>query len=214
MERYDWGTQIQTYASCTQDTLTDTLMSYHDALIRLGCTDAQVLGWLTSITWPTSDDDSFGDIYAAPVTLAPTGNEQITCAGIEVSLYAQLAIPTIEETPSWVGFNLLFDTEQLKQEIMAPYSVEIGFTIWHILRTLACTFTELGVYLTDQWQENLTWRSLVENTGDPWVFELGIFPRSLSEHFKMVPAGFEGTLVDGSFGFAQFNRWVTLPWKK
>jgi hypothetical protein len=214
MEGYDWGAQIQTYASCTQDTFTDTLMRYHDALIRLGCTDTQVLDWLTSITWPTSDDDSFGDIYAAPVTLAPTGNEQITCAGIEVSLYAQSAIPTIEEPPSWVGFNLLFDTEQLKQEIIAPYSEEIGYTLWHILRTLASTFTELGAYLTDQWQENLTWRSLVENTGDPWVFELGIFPRSLSEHFKMVPAGFEGTLVDGSFGFAQSNRWVTLPWNK
>ena len=214
MERYDGEAQIQTYASCIQDTFTDTIMRYRDALILLGCTDTQVLDWLTSITWPTSDDDNFGDIYAAPVTLAPTGNEQITCTGIEVSLYAELAMPTIEEPPSWVSFNLLFDTEQLKQEIIAPYSAEIGFTLWHILRTLASTFTELGAYLTDQWQENLTWRSLVENTGNPWVFELGIFPRSLSEHFKMVPAGFEGTLVDGSFGFAQSNRWVTLPWKK
>jgi hypothetical protein len=77
---------------------------------------------------------------------------------------------------------------------------------------LASTFKEMGAYLTDQWQENLTWRALVENSGDPWLFELGIFPRSLSEHFKMVPAGFEGTLVDNSFGFAPSNRWVTLPW--
>jgi hypothetical protein len=213
MERYDWGAQAQTYASCTQDTFTDALMRYHNALTQLGCTDTRTLDWLTSITWPTSDDDSFGGIYAAPVTLAPVSNKHITSSGIEVSLYTQPAIPTIDEPPSWVGFNLLFDTQQLKQEIIAPYSAEIGFTIWHILRILASTFKELGAYLTDQWQENLTWRSLVENTGDPWSFELGIFPRSLSEHFKMVPAGFEGTLVDGCFGFAQSNRWVTLPWK-
>ena len=205
---------MQTYASCTQATFTDALMRYHHALTQLGCTDTRVLDWLTSITWPTSYEDSIGDIYAAPVTLAPANDKPITCSGIEVSLYTQSAIPTIDEPSPWVGFNLLFDTEQLKQEIIAPYSAEIGFTIWHILRTLASTFTELGAYLTDQWQENLTWRSLVENTGDPWAFELGIFPRSLSEHFKMVPAGFEGTLIDDCFGFAQSNRWVTPPWKK
>jgi hypothetical protein len=214
MDSYETHAQIQTYVSCRQDTFTAAIMRYRDALIDLGCTDTQVLDWLTSITWPTSDDDSFGDIYAAPVTFSPASHKPITCAGIEVSLYTQPAIPTIEEPPSWIGFNLLFDTKQLKQEIIVPYSAEIGFTIWHILRTLVSTFKELGAYFTDQWQENLTWRSLVENSGDPWAFELGIFPRSLSEHFKMVPAGFEGTLVDGSFGFAQSNRWVTLPWKK
>src|SRR5215469_8964831 len=133
MERYDWGAQVQTYASCTQDTFTDALMRYHHALTELGCTDMQVLDWLTSITWPTSDEDSFGDIYAAPITLAPTSDKHITSSGIEVSLYTRSAIPTIDEPPSWVGFNLLFDTEQLKQEIIAPYNAEIGSTIWHIL---------------------------------------------------------------------------------
>ena len=205
--------QIQTYSSCMQDTFTNIIMCYRDTLMHLGCTDTQVLDWLTSITWPTSEDDSFGDIYAAPVTLAPPDCHPITCAGIEVSLYAQLAVPTIEEVPSWVSFNLPFDIQELKQEIIAPYDVKTGYTIWRILCTLSNTFKELGAYFTDQWQENLTWRSLVENTGDPWAFELGIFPRSLSEHFKMVPAGFAGTLIDGSFGVAQSNRWVTLPWK-
>src|SRR5579864_8188044 len=209
MEKYNGGVQVQTYASCMQDTFTDTLIRYRNALTKLGCTDMQVLDWLTSIAWPASDEDSFGDIYAAPVTLITISDKPITCSGIEVSLYTQSAIPTVEETPSWVGFNLLFDIEQLKQEVIAPYSAETGLTIWHILRTLASTFPELGAYLTDQWQENLTWRSLIENAGDPWAFELGIFPRSLSDHFKMVPAGFEGTLVDGCFGFAQSNRWVT-----
>jgi hypothetical protein len=209
----DISAQIQTYSSCRQETFTNAVRRYRDALARLGCTDTQVLDWLTSIIWPTSDDDSFGDIYAAPVTLAPTGNQPIISAGIEVSLYAESAIPAIEEPPSWIGFNLLFDTEQLKQEIISPYDIETGRTIWHILRILTSTFKELGAYLTDQWQENHTWRALVENTGDPWAFELGIFPHSLSDRFKMVPAGFEGTLVDGSFGFAQSNRWVTPPWK-
>lgn len=213
MERYEWGAQVQTYASCTQNTFADALVRYHHALTQLGCTDTQVLDWLISITWPTSDDDSFGDIYAAPITLAPASGKSITCSGIEVSLYTQSAIPTIDEPPCWVGFNLLFDTQQLKQEIIAPYSAEVGSIIWHILRTLASTFKELGAYLTDQWQENLTWRSLAENTGDPWAFELGIFPHTLADHFKMVPAGFEGTLVNDNFGFAQSNRWVTLPWK-
>jgi hypothetical protein len=204
--------QIQTYASCKHDTFTAMISHYRATLIQLGCTDSQVLDWLAAITWPASDDEYFGDIYAAPVTLAPTNYEHLTSSGIEISLYPQLAIPTIEEPPSWIGFNLLFDTQELKQEIIAPYSAAIGATIWQILRTLTGTFKELGAYLTDQWQENLTWRSLVENSGDPWSFELGIFPRSLSEHFKMVPVGFEGTLVDNNFGFAQSNRWVTLPW--
>ena len=208
----DIQAQIQTYASCTQKIFVETIMRYHDALIRLGCTDTQVLDWLTSITWPTSDDDAFGDIYAASVRLAPAGYEPIICAGIEVSLYAQLAVPTVEDMPSWIGFNLLFDVQELKQEIIVPYDAKTGQIIWHILRTLSGTFKELGAYFTDQWQENLTWRSLVENTGDPWAFELGIFPRSLSEHFEMVPAGFEGTVVDSCFGFAQSNRWVTVPW--
>jgi hypothetical protein len=77
---------------------------------------------------------------------------------------------------------------------------------------LAATFREVGIYFTDEWQDNRSWRAVVEDAGDPWLFDLAIFPRELAEHFKMVPAGFQGTVVERGFGFAQSNRWETLPW--
>jgi hypothetical protein len=206
--------QIQTYASCTQTTYSSVIERFHHALIRLGCTDQQVLDWVTDIHWPASDDDNFGDIYAAPVTLAPAGVEPLTSEGIEISLYTQPAIPSLEDLPSWVSFNFLIDTDQLHSNPTDPYTTAAGHTIWSILRILVQDFSEVGAYFTDEWQENQSWRVIVEGHGDPWIFEIGIFPRALSPHFEVIPSSFKGTLVDGNFGFAQANRWQSFPWEE
>ncbi|GCE19161.1 hypothetical protein [Dictyobacter kobayashii] len=206
--------QIQTFASCTQATFPAVLKRYQHTLKLLGCEDQQVLSWITDIAWPTTDDDAFGDIYAAPVLLAPQDTPTIECSGIEISLYTQPAIPSLEELPSWIGFNLLIESEQLQEDIPAPYSREAGESIWRILQVLAQNFTEVGAYFTNEWQENQVWRTIAEKAGDPWVFDLGIFPRKLAAHFEMVPAGFKGTVTDAGFGFAQLNRWQQLPWDK
>lgn len=206
--------QIQTYASCVQATYPDVIRRYRDVLVKLGCTDQNVLDWVTEITWPRSDNDGFGDIYAAPVHLAPAENIELECSGIEVSLYTQPAIPSLEELPSWVGFNLLVDTELMQAHTSFPYSPEAGKTIWHILQELALAFPEIGAYFTDEWQENQAWRVIAERAGDPWVFDLGVFPRKLAGHFEMVPSGFKGTVVDAGFGFIQTNRWQSLPWEE
>src|SRR5262249_23283304 len=128
------------------------------------------------------------------------------------SLYTQPGVPTLEDPPTWLGLNLPLDTTRLRAHVTDAYKKGIGGALWLILRELAFTFGELGAYFTDPWHENLAWRAIVENSGDPWAFELAIFPRSLSNHFKEVPAGFQGTVLEGAFGFAQANRWQVLPW--
>ncbi|GLV58415.1 hypothetical protein KDH_52480 [Dictyobacter sp. S3.2.2.5] len=206
--------QIQTFASCTQATFPEVLRRFQHTLQLLGCNDQQVLSWVAEITWPGSDNDAYGDIYAAPLHLAPPDAPALECAGIEVSLYTQPAVPSLEELPAWLGLNFLVDSEQLQEDIPAPYTLEAGASIWSILQILAHEFTEVGAYFTNEWQENQVWRAIVEAAGDPWVFDLGIFPRNLAMHFEMVPAGFKGTLTDAGFGFAQLNRWQQLPWDK
>lgn len=206
--------QIQTYASCSQETFPAVLQRYRQVLQLVGCDDHNVLDWFSAISWPTHDDDPFGDIYAAPVLLSPPGAPALECSGIEISLYTQPAIPSLEELPSWIGFNLLIETEQLQEgDRIEPYSIEAGQSIWAILKGLAREFTEVGTYFTDEWQENQAWRVIVEEAGDPWIFYLGIFPRTLAEHFERIPAGYRGTLVNAGFGFAQLNRWQKLPWE-
>ncbi len=202
--------QIQTYAACDKRTLEGVLERYRNVLERLGCNDQRLLAWLSQITWPASEEDSFGDIYASPFTLA--AGETLTCAGMDVSLYPESGAPTLEIRPAWLGFNLLFDANSLRKEHSSLYRTEIGAPLWHIMRELESSFREIGVYLTDEWQENLAWRALSEETGSPWSFDLAIFPREQAEHFSAVPPGFQGTIVDRDFGFAQANRWTVLPW--
>ena len=204
--------QIQTYTTCDSTTWRYVLHRYWQALAGLGCTDSRVQAWLTSIPWPESDEDGFGDIFAAPLTLHPPRQQKILCAGIEVSLYAQPGIPTVEEPPAWLGLNLLFDTDHLRTDATETYRKGVGGTLWRILLELASEFGELGAYFTDPWQENAAWRSIVENSGDPWAFELAIFPRSLSNHFQEVPPGYHGTVLDGSCGCAKANRGTIMPW--
>jgi hypothetical protein len=204
--------QIQAYATYTQTTFPKLLQRFRAALTRLGCEDEHILDWVMSVSLPEADDDSFGDVYALPVTLAPAGVQKITCEDIEIALYTQLAVPSIEELPSWVGFTLPIDTTALQAEPTSPYNAEAGRTIWHILLELAHTFPELGVYFTNEWQENLVWRTIVEKAGNPWIFEMGIFPRDLAQHFEAVPSSYQGTVIDGGFGFALNNRWQQLPW--
>ncbi len=204
--------QIQTYTTYTQATFPELLQRFRAALVRLGCEDQQVLDWVISVTLPESKDDSFGDVYASPVTLSLPGIQNIVCEDIEIALYTELAIPSVEELPTWVGFTLPIDTTELQDAPAAPYNVGAGRAIWHILLELSHTFPELGAYFTDEWQENQVWRTIVEKAGDPWVFEMGIFPRNLAQYFETVPDGYQGTVIDGAFGFAQGNRWQQLPW--
>jgi len=210
--------QVQTYATCNERTYPLVVAHYQLVLEQLGCTNVHVLQWLDGLQWPKSDDDGPGDIYAAPFTLTPThedaSNATIECAGIEVSLYLNAAIPSTEELPAWVGFNLLFDADTLRENSNAPYSANVGILMWRIIQTQAGAFRELGAYFTDEWQENQSWRALAAQLGNPWDFDLAIFPRSQSEHFSEVPAGFEGTVTPQGFGFAQTNRWEKLPWRE
>ena len=204
--------QIQTYASCTADTFPQVLQRYRAALVTLGCTDARVLNWLQDIRWPQSEEDGLGDVYAASVVLSPPGKKAITSAGIEVSLYIDLAVLSTEDLPAWIGFNILLETTDLRDNQVSPYRAAEGQSIWHTLLTLYAAFPEVGAYFTDEWQENQAWRVIIERHGDPWIFELGIFPRILASQFAEVPTGFQGTVIDGGFGFAQTNRWECLPW--
>ncbi len=205
--------QIQTYATCDRRIFHSVLQLYRETLEqRLGCNDPQLIAWFSQINWPTSEEDSFGDIYASSFELAPEKSGKITCAGMDVSLYTQLAVPVLENRPDWVGFNLLFDAASLRKDHTSIYKPEVGAIIWYIMSELGRSFREVGVYLTDERQDNLAWRALAEEVGDPWSFDLAIFPREQAERFSTVPAGFKGTMVERDFGFAQENRWATLPW--
>jgi hypothetical protein len=204
--------QIQTYATCDRRTFGDVLQRYCKVLERLGCNDLQLFAWFAQINWPTSEDDSFGDIYASSFELAPANRRTLTCAGIDVSLYTQPGVPSLEILPTWVGFNILFDAASLRKEHTSIYRTEVGTLLWQSMCELESTFREIGVYLTDEWQYNLAWRALAEKVGDPWAFDLAIFPREQAERFSSVPAGFQGTVVERDFGFAQENRWSPLPW--
>jgi hypothetical protein len=204
--------QIQTYATCDKLTFEDVLGRYQDVLERLGCGDQQLFAWLAQVAWPSSDEDGFGDIYASPFTLT-AGGGTLECTGMAVSLYTEQGAPTLEIRPAWLGFNLLFDADSLRVEHSSLYRPEIGATLWHIMCELESSFREIGAYLTDEWQENLAWRALAEETGSPWLFDLAIFPREQAEPFAVVPAGFQGTMVGRDFGFAQENRWTVLPWQ-
>lgn len=200
---------LQTYATCVPDAFQEVIQRYHTLLERLDCTDQQVLSWLTELQWPASDDDGFGDIYALPFAITP----DLSCDGASVSLYTTPAIPSVEDLPTWLGFHLLFDTSIVHQDHSTVYIPGFGAQIWSIMRVMADVFPEIGVYLTDEYQENHAWRALAEKAGaDPWAFDLAIFPRNLAEHFAEVPSGFQGTVLEKKFGFALQNRWQVLPW--
>lgn len=204
--------QIQTYATYDEDDFYDLLQSFREVLERLGCGDAQLLAWLSQVELPENEEDDFEGIYASSFVLTPPGAESIECVGMGITLYAEPGAPSIDEPPSWLGFNLLFDADSLKDEATAHYKTSVGGSIWRILCALAEEFREVGVYFTDEWQENLAWRVIAEGVGDPWIFDLAIFPRELAGRFEAVPAGFQGTVIERAFGFAQANRWQTLPW--
>ncbi|HEY4386419.1 MAG TPA: hypothetical protein VGN34_18330 [Ktedonobacteraceae bacterium] len=202
---------LQTYATCNPDTFQVVIQCYRILLERLGCIDQQVFSWLTELQWPTSDEDNFGDIYALPFAVTPT----LSCDGMTVTLYDTPAVPSVEDPPAWLGFNLLFDTSNVHQDHSTVYVPGFGTQVWSIMRALANEFPEIGVYLTDEYQENHAWRALAENAGaDPWAFDLAIFPRNLAEHFAEVPSGFQGTVLEKKFGFALQNRWQALPWQE
>jgi hypothetical protein len=205
--------QIQTYATYMTRNLQTLLQLYRTVLEQLGCTDAQVIAWLSQVEWPASEEEGFGDIYASPFSLHPADDgEPIECAGLSVSFYTQSGAPSLEDPPLWIAFNLLFDIAKIRRRASPVYRSGVGGAIWHIMRELAESFREVGIYFTDEWQENQSWRAIAENVGDPWVFDLAIFPRELAERFKEVPPGFQGTVIEGGFGFAQQNRWPDMPW--
>jgi hypothetical protein len=206
--------QLQTFATYNEKNVASLLQRYRNVLIQLGCQDTQVIDWLSQSEWPASDEEGFGDIYASPFTLQPEQKESIECAGLDIVFYGEMPMLGLKEPSSWIRFNLLFEDQALRSAPAGIYRDEVGAALWRIALALASTFREVGVYFTDEWQENRSWRAIIETVGDPWMFDLAIFPRSLAERFEEVPPGFQGTVIDGGFGFAQENRWHTLPWVK
>ena len=205
--------QIQTYATCTSETLAERIQSFGEALDELGCRDPKVLSWVDAVSWPEDEDDSFGDVYAAPITLTPADADPLTIAGIEISIYTTSAAHSLEDIPPWLGINLLLDDGDLRQSKIEPYAAGRGQSIWKTLRVLARHFPEIGAYFTEDWQDNQVWRAILEGSARPWIFEAGIFPRALADRFQEVPHGFQGTVTEEGFGFAQTNRWQKLPWE-
>ncbi len=203
--------QLQTYATCSSEDFQEIIQRYKNLLEKLGCTDQHIFSWLAELQWPTSEDDNFGDIYALPFAVTP----HLHCDGMTVSLYTEAAVPSIEDPPDWISFNLLFDSNNVHQDHSTIYVPGFGSRIWSLMRELSKAFPEIGVYLTDEYQENQAWRALAEKAGaDPWNFDLAIFPRNLAEHFAEVPSGFQGTVLENKFGFALQNRWQVLPWEE
>lgn len=203
--------QLQTYATCNENNFTALVEQFRKVLEQWTVSDQRVLSWLAEIQWPTSEDDGFGDVFASSFKLF-SDSTPIECAGIDVSLYTSSALLSADELPAWVGFNLLFDIRMLRERGIAPYKKAVGTQIWKMLNELALAFPELGAYLTDSYQDNRSWRALSEGIGDPWFFDLAIFPRRLAEQFSVVPPGFQGVVVEQGFAFAQENRWQVLPW--
>lgn len=206
--------QIQTYAECDEDAFYNMTEQYRGVLEQLKCTNTAMLDWLTDMQWPTSDDDDFGDIYAASFTLTPHDAQPILCAGMDVAIYTAIPVHSLEEQFPWVGINILFDMADLHADSTSVYKAGVGASLWQIMGELAQVFHEVGVYFTNEWQENRSWRAIIEDTREPWSFDLGIFPRELADHFSHIPVGFQGTVTPQSFGFAQTNRWLTLPWRE
>jgi hypothetical protein len=201
---------LQTYATCNPDTFQEVIQRYRALLEHLGCTDQKVFSWLAELAWPASDDDNFGDIYALPFAVT----SDLDCDGMTVTLYNTPAVPSVEDPPAWLSFNLLFDVDTIRQSHSTVYVPSFGSRIWPIMQTVAEAFPEIGVYLVDEYQENRSWRALAENAGaDPWFFDVAIFPRSLAANFAEVPSGFQGTVLEKKFGFALQNSWQALPWQ-
>src|SRR5690242_19379477 len=100
--------QIQTYVRGTRETFAEILHHHQIVLKKLGNNDDRVSTWLGELTWPTSDEGSFGDIYASPFTLFPAGSPGLTCAGMDVTLYTVTPVQSLEDPLPWIGFNLLF----------------------------------------------------------------------------------------------------------
>jgi hypothetical protein len=204
--------QIQTYAQADAETFPEIVRRYRVIIEKFGIDDARVLEWLQSLTWPVSEEEGFGDIYASSFVLSPHSQYPIRSTGMDVTLHTITPVQSMEDIPPWVGFNLLFEEDDLRIGTSSVYKPSIGGILWRVMRELAPIFNEVGVYLTDEWQENRSWRAVAEDEGEPWSFDLAIFPRELAEHFSSVPAGFQGTVIPQGFGFAQSNRWQRLPW--
>ena len=63
--------QIQTYATCNQQTLQEVLQRYQNVIAQLGCNDPQALAWILQDRMADIEDRYLGDIYAAPFQLTP-----------------------------------------------------------------------------------------------------------------------------------------------
>ncbi len=207
--------QIQTYAHCNEYLFTTVCKAYQMALQHLHCGDERVLDWLAQLRWPHNEDESFGDIYASPFTLMPDESSSIACEALDLSLFLHSSTFELEETRPWANFNLLFNANAIRTSTGKTYTQQAARQLWIIMRELANSFRELGVYLTDEWQEHRTWQTITQGFGDPWTFDLAIMPRSVAqEHFYQPPTSFCVYRQEHDMAFAQLDRWQILPWQE
>jgi hypothetical protein len=204
--------QVEKIEQVNQQTFQLALDKLSKFFSQLGYEYAELIPWISQITWPSFDEDRSVYTLHLPKLIVLNKLEPLPCAGLEV-LIERNTNPTSSEE-GWLEFKILFDAETIEDVSTGIYRPEVGKPLWYLFQQLASVFIEGGIYFTDEWQEGRTpWTIAdIKQEINLWAFDLALVPKALISRFGETPEIFQHIALDDWVGFARGDRWTRLPW--
>ncbi len=110
---------------------------------------------------------------------------------------------------------MLFETEDLQTGSSFStweYKPGLGPAIWNLMTHFGPSFSEVGIFFTDEAQDGQPLAGLVEDTEARWQFDLAWIPENNAARFPPRPDAFLQRRVPGGIGVARNGVWGDPPW--
>lgn len=199
--------QLQTYLRLHEATIRPQLLSLGKLLQQIGCWSPEIGKAIkkAQLISDKLDDESLVDKNQLGwANFLAGGHNFMACPSILV--WTPEVNPHLTE--DWLEINLLFESSKLADIYAGQYHPGIEKGISSIAVEMSRTFTDTGVYLTDEVWDGEPFEGLVERDDlRKWDFDLAVIPRSLRLLYAEIPPTHDSYKKDGLTVLRQIESW-------
>ncbi len=197
---------IQTYAKVTEANYQQWLDKFAEALKAIGLWNDAIAESITSFKW---ERDELGGVFST-FTAPPDYACRVMDTQVSPYVFISLLTEGQQGDDYWLAFNLYIETDELYNPFTGEFYQETYALIKQLTQAMHQSFTETGVYFTNELQDMEALEAFSDNELTKlWEFDYAIIPNHLAVLYSKPPA--THTIKKHP---THIEAWFTERWKE
>jgi len=203
--------QIQTYVKYNKEKFRLIISQYTDVLTALGFDKGYIHDNFSEAVWEVETD---GYAYVCCNTEMTDICIRNTIMRMRPFLIGMKDQRQSQSEEYWIALEILFETEQVTKDYNTGLlRDEVKKSIWDIMVIFSDTFSETGVYFTDEVTDGRSWKATIADGKDIWSFDAAIIPKTARRFYINAPEDFKEVVFGEKLGIIRMSAWENLPWE-